>query len=242
MAFTLRYPISVMPPNTIGGIAGFSFEGLTMSLKMEDGYHTFYFSGFQTAEDAVNFAGRLWLALAILVTDRHTAFTVFEGRPRIEPIHDDPEKVGEQMMLHRPVDVIVDSVVPSVYPSDARLARVAGGQITPRIDLPFEVFRETFSRVLSQTSGLSLSAKLELALNTFISHYYEASNSTKVVILVTCLEILAEAVEKHPVALGLIDRWNTEVEELLETELEEDALDSLKALQREMLFRREDSL
>jgi hypothetical protein len=121
-----------------------------------------FISGFNTPDDAVSFADRLRKALTITAIEFHTAFTV-NGKPRIEEKRDNPDVVGREMGLNRPIDVIIDTSFPAVYPSDARIGRVTANKIGVINRLPFERFEQSFS------DGLTLSAFFKIVVSFFCS-------------------------------------------------------------------------
>jgi hypothetical protein len=239
--YTLRYPVSIIEGYEISDGIGFEIDNVSISLKFEDYYHVFYVDGFNSAEEACAFSERLWMTLALATTVKHTAFTVMDGYPQIEKIWPDPDETGDRLGLHRPVDVIVDSVCPSVYPSNSRLARVTAHPISSRVSSPFESFVSTLSGYYASSVKSALSDKLKLALQLYMNHYYEKSDASKLVTLMTTLEVLADAGNKHPVVLNLIEKWENEVDELIMEESEMEVLASLEAIKREMLHRKEDS-
>jgi hypothetical protein len=101
-----------------------------------------------------------------------------------------------------------------------------------------EVVREFFEKVLRGST-----AKIQTALELYGSSFVERSAKTRFLLLVTAMEVLAPSTLKHAAALRLLEKWQIELTEQkgrLATSTPEFA--ALAALERELLFRKEDSI
>jgi hypothetical protein len=87
------------------------------------------------------------------------------------------------------------------------------------------------------------SAKVQTALELYGAHATEPSRKTRFLLFVMALEVLTVASPKHAVAAAVVDRWqqelNAEKERYVEGGEEHAALD---ALERELVFRRSESI
>lgn len=102
-----------------------------------------------------------------------------------------------------------------------------------------DVMRE-FSEAVLRGSG---SDKLQTALELYGSHFFERGVKTRFLLLVMAMEALTTPTVKHAAALRLLDKWQTELTEEKERFAESTPeFVSLAALERELLFRREDSI
>jgi hypothetical protein len=178
--------------------------------------------------------------------EKHTAFRV-TGEPKVERLFEDPDQAGENIeqqlgLKTGPVDAIIDTAVPTVYPTNARLRRVSAGSVGVLNSLPFERFSQSLREGLNVAPTVNLTPRLDTALVLYNAHHYEASGTARLVTLVMGLEVLAESREKHPAALAILDRWQEDLASQLEEAKDPDVVFSLESLQRELLFRREDSL
>jgi hypothetical protein len=102
-----------------------------------------------------------------------------------------------------------------------------------------DVLREFFDAVLRRSE----SGKLQTALELYGSHFFERGQKTRFLLLVMAIEALTTPIVKHPAALRLLDKWQTELaaekSEFAESTPE---FAAFGALERELLFRREDSI
>jgi hypothetical protein len=109
--------------------------------------------------------------------------------------------------------------------------------LTP--DMVLEAVREFYYKVLLGQQ----SKKLQTALEVFGSHFFERSAKARFLLLVTAMEVLATPTAKHEAALNLMDRWQAELAtEKAKFTNEAPEFVALAALERELIFRREDSI
>ena len=93
--------------------------------------------------------------------------------------------------------------------------------------------------VLSGRAG----AKIQTALELYSAQSIERDSKVRFLLLVMALECLSTATPKHPVALDLIAKWQGELKKEQEgyPRASEEFL-ALESLERELLFRRNDSI
>ncbi|MBA2350560.1 MAG: hypothetical protein H0V78_01855 [Burkholderiales bacterium] len=94
-----------------------------------------------------------------------------------------------------------------------------------------------------KSSQVGADRKLSVALDLYSAFFTEQSANARFLTLIMSLEALAIGTCKAPLALELLAKWSSEVEALLKSVPPNsgDAV-SLEALNRELLFRREDSV
>ncbi len=86
-------------------------------------------------------------------------------------------------------------------------------------------------------------AKLRVALELYGAYFSELSANARFLTLVMALEALTSSTLRTELVLNLAAKWKKDVEELQKTVgPESDDADSLEALSRELLFRKEDSI
>jgi hypothetical protein len=115
--------------------------------------------------------------------------------------------------------------------------------VEKRIELSADVIESVSSEFFNLVGQGSASAKLQTALELYGAHISEASAKTRFLLLVMAIEALTVATPKHPAALALLDKWQVELRaerERLEMAAPEGA--ALDALERELLFRRDESI
>lgn len=85
--------------------------------------------------------------------------------------------------------------------------------------------------------------KLRVALELYAAHFTEQQARVRFLLLVIAIESLAKPSAKHPVAVELLGSWRESLrEEMSKYETTSEAYQSLRALYREIDFRRNDSV
>jgi hypothetical protein len=115
--------------------------------------------------------------------------------------------------------------------------------VEKRDDIGTEAIQDTSSEFFNIVRRGSASEKLQTALELYGSHFSEASAKMRFLLLVMAMEVLSTSTRKHTVALALLDKWQIELKaerQRFEGSMPECA--ALDALERELLFRREDSI
>jgi hypothetical protein len=89
----------------------------------------------------------------------------------------------------------------------------------------------------------SSSAKMRIALELYAAHFSERAMSTRFLMLIMALEALIPNSIKSKIALNLLEQWKQQVSDL-KSKLPSDSDEyiSLEGLERELLFRRENSI
>jgi hypothetical protein len=89
----------------------------------------------------------------------------------------------------------------------------------------------------------SILAKLRIALELYAAHFYERAMSTRFLMLVMALEALTPNSIKSKIALDLLEQWKQQVSALKSSfPSDSDEYFSLDGLERELIFRRENSI
>lgn len=249
--FTARIPFIVPPKIRVANDEAIASVGnITFSLKGDGYLHVLMASGFATEQEAEGFVRRGHSALAWLLLSGGVP-TEAQLTPQRVRYVDDPVAVGERLaratrgVLSGPVDAFIHGPEAAVYPTAKRI----------RIEtaLPGTAFTTQSSanalQMLLQgaeflrSRDLADDDKLVVAISLYGSHFTETSDNARFLTLIMVLEALSNATAKTPLALSLLRRWSQEVDEISERpETPEDDRASLAALQRELLYRREDSI
>jgi hypothetical protein len=115
--------------------------------------------------------------------------------------------------------------------------------VEKRDELPVDSVQNVLCEFFDIVRLGSESAKVQTALELYGSHFFEAGAKTRFLLLVMAIEALTSASVKHSAALHLLDRWQIELDEERERFSESTPeFAALDALERELLFRREDSI
>jgi hypothetical protein len=95
----------------------------------------------------------------------------------------------------------------------------------------------------SDSHTYSSRAKMRISLELYAAHFSERAMSTRFLMLIMALEALIPGMNKSKIALNLLEQWKQQVSDL-KSKLppDSDEYNSLEGLERELLFRRENSI
>jgi hypothetical protein len=249
--YTVRIPFRVPPSTRIAeNEAKQTQDHVEITLNWEGYYHVVKARGFASVGEANEFAVRAHAAFAWLLLQKGIAASTSLEPQKIVYSADSVEtgcNIARSfgMTDGPPIDAIIDGARTAVYPSSKNI-RV--GTAFPA-DVYTRIPSEAALDVLIEGSGFAGSArvqedlKLAVALSLYAAYFTEESPKARFLTLIMAFEALAKATQKASIALELLDRWRAELSELrsrLPAESEEDA--ALESLERELLFRKEDSV
>lgn len=165
--------------------------------------------------------------------------------------YDDPAQAGENIgrsfgskSLGR-IDTILQGAQSAVFPSEkqVKVATVLPADVYTTI--PSDHALETLIQGASfpSSSRIAEDHKLAVALDLYGAYFSEQSAKARFLTLIMALEALALGAPKSQLTLKLLSKWQREVEALREnSDTSAEDMASLESLEREMLFRREDSI
>jgi hypothetical protein len=146
-------------------------------------------------------------------------------------------RLGDHLMPCAPLQI--GRVVAKSRQFDNKVSVAVRNRDSLSVTMIEDVLGEFFDAVL-RGSG---SDKLQTALELYGSHFSEPGAKTRFLLLVMAMEVLAAPTLKHAAALRLLDKWQAELTEEKERFAESTPeFVALAALERELLFRREDSI
>ncbi|HWR76550.1 MAG TPA: hypothetical protein VN283_04995 [Thiobacillus sp.] len=225
-------------------------DGITYTLKWDGYYHVLTATGHPSEDQALQFVDRAKAAVAWLLLQRGIAAEV-DFTPQPIQYYPNPDEVGRNIArsfggaFAGPVDTIIQGCQTALYPSEKRV-RVetvfpAGVYTTIPIASALSLLVEGASFACS--AAVATDEKLNVALALYGAFFTEQSPKARFLTLIMALEALATATSKSRLALELLAKWLAEIDELSRNEsLSAEDLASLEALQRELLFRQEDSV
>jgi len=249
--FTVRIPFRVPQRSRIAEReVQRTLDHVQLALKWEGYYHVLKATGFRSEPEAHDFVARAHAAFAWLLLQKGIPAVVL-----LEPQHvkyyDDPVQAGINiarsfgMAETAPIDTIIEGSQTAVYLSSKNVKVGTGLPAGVYTTVPSEAALD----VLAEGSGFTASSrvvddrKLTVALALYAAYFTEESANARFLTLIMALEALASASLKEPIALELLTRWQGELSALKSTlppQSEEAA--ALASLERELLFRREDSV
>ena len=249
--YTVRIPFRVPQHTRIAEHeAQQEHDHVQFALKWEGYYHVLKASGFRSEDEANNFAVRAHAAFAWLLLQKGIASNASLESQKIG-YFDDPMQAGINiarslgMTNAVPIDAIIDGSQTAVYLSSKNIKVGTGFPADVYTTVPTEAALAVLIEGSALTGSASVSDdhKLGVALSLYAAYFTEQSTNARFLTLIMALEALALATPKAPVALDLLNRWHGELVTLRSTlpAQSEDA-GALESLERELLFRREDSV
>jgi len=249
--FTLRYPFSLPPGQEIAVTEESTNVGdLNFSLKRQDRLYILTISGFNSEEEAKQYINNVWAGLMWLLL-HHGLSPNAELEAQKVTYTEDPYQAARNisknfgLQVGGPVDGLIDGARPAVYPSEKNIRTLTVGQAAVIISTPVSAVFSFLSEGVSypRSGGVNKVPKLRLALELYSAYYTETSANARFLTLVMALEALSSGVARTPLVIGLLDKWKSELGEVVKTvDLSSDDAASLKAMGRELSFRKEDSI
>jgi hypothetical protein len=224
--YTLRFPFSLPIDQEIMTTEQvIELNGLSFSLKSESRFYILIINGFSTEDKAQQYINNVWAGLMWML--------LHCGLP--------PDVVLELQSFNELIDGSRPVVYPSKKPPSSSIIQYP---VTVTITTPVElVFRFFCDGVNFPASAKVIDdPKLRIALELYGASFKEFSENAKFLALVMALEALATGTPREKLISDLLDKWKKEVEELKKTVKSSDEADSLESLNRELLFRKEDSI
>lgn len=249
--YTVRIAFSVPPTTRIAEDEATDHVGaVEASLKSDGQYHIVKATGFPSMETAADFLTRLDSSICWLLLQKGIAAEA-SLTPQTITYYPDPQLAAANLSksfgteIDGPVDSIVSGSEAAIYPTEKRLKFITirgGGAYTT---VPSKDALETLldGVKFAGSHRMGEDPKLGVALKLYGAYFTEKSSTAKFLTLIMSLEALTSPTPKSPAALGLLEKWSAEVDQMAASfeASSEDAL-ALVALKREMFYRREDSI
>jgi hypothetical protein len=243
--YTLRFPFRLPPDRKIEITETNSdLDSLTLSLEKQDTFYVLTIKGFPTEDRAKHYINNVWAGLMwVLLHQELSPEAIIEPREVIYT--EDPCQAAKNFGFKDPVDGLIDGGSPAVYPTEKRLLTATGGQVSVLVTTHehdvLRFFRE--GTLFPESDKVIADLKLRVAFELYGAYFTEFSGNAKFLTLVMALETLATGIPRTKLIRDLLDKWKKDVTELKDRiEPESDDADSLEAVSRELLFRKEDSI
>jgi hypothetical protein len=249
-ALVLRLPFSLGPGKRIEGLENpieVQFAGRACRLsRLDDELYVAAVSPFLSEEEAKAFFLTARNGLAWASIQHHSALKVNSQFDEVTYALD-PEGAAQNLGLSGGrIDGLVNADQPAIYPVGkhirtllAKGSAVVGG-VQP------QAFLSTVEAGIASVGDINVfdDPRFSTSFDLYAAHHYELSSTAKLLTLVMALEALATPQPKAPAAQELLQRWRNELMEAFRQIPADDlrSRESLEALERELLFRREDSL
>jgi hypothetical protein len=144
-----------------------------------------------------------------------------------------------------PVEAIADADVPSVYETPKNVAFVQGYAPTVTITTPADQALASILQGFQVPAAEQLfhDPRFHTAVDLYATAFFEQSPTARLLTLSMAVEVLAPVSYKHEAVLSLMETWTNSIAAAkTRYSTDESALASLDALERELLFRRENSI
>jgi hypothetical protein len=164
---------------------------------------------------------------------------------------DDPQIATENLSrsfggsLSGPVNGLIDGSQPAVYPTEKLIRVLTLGDVTVKLTTPSSPVLASLAEgaAFRRSDQLFCDHRLRIALELYGAHFTESSSKARFLTLIMALEALATSCSRTQLVLDLMDQWRSQVEGLLHNgDMSREDSESLQALSRELLFRKQDSL
>jgi hypothetical protein len=255
MTYTLRFPFELPLGQRIDGLdKSREFKVDELTWLFETGPNTGYFAvsikGLESELACQEYLNRLWSGFNWLTLQKGLAIKAELVFDKVIYVTD-PERAARNLerTLHvpytGPIHGSVNERSPCYYPSDKNIRCFGVGTPTVTIgtsvDDAMEFLREGIT--IRGDNPTITDQKLQLALELYSAHWYEYSKTAKLLTLILSLESLLTHPSRHELAVQLLEKWSQEVE-THKKDLQQDSEEycALESLERELLFRKEDSL
>jgi hypothetical protein len=253
--YTLRFPFNfgngLQFPN-LEQSSEVNADNLTLRMFREDDYFVIEVKEFGSEELAKGFLSRLWAGMTWVSLNFSMPFSAQTYFGNVT-YSEDPIRTAQNLSkdFGSSVGDRVDGIAsgnqdPIVYLSGKKIATFGmhgSGHVTS--PLRFEDILPFLLQGINSPKGpdLILSEKIKIALELYNAYYHEYTVNARFLTLIMALEVLTTAKLKSKTALEFLEKWQKELEgkkALLQADAEE--FESLEALEREIFFRKENSL
>lgn len=245
--YTARIPFKTPRSTRITEIeASLELGGVQYLLKWDGHYHVLVVSGLPSQDVAERFTKRAQAAFAWLLLQKGMAAEV-NLDPQKVTYFEDPIRAAENIAgsLWSRVDGMVNGDQTAIFPSDKEIKVATGFPADVYVTMPTAQVLQTLveGAERQQSSDVADDARFSVAIALYGAYFTERTAKARFLTLVMALESLAIASPKAPIALELLGRWQQDLNVLRSSpDRTADELASLESLERELLFRKNDSV
>jgi hypothetical protein len=235
----------------MGGERSFQFDGVKIELCHEDGIQLLKIVGFRTEQAAEAFMPRVRTGFAFLLLNRGMAVNAeFE----LQKVHmaDDPKQAAENLSkdfgganLGGQVDGVLDGRRPAIYRSHGNFRRITAGSMSVLVTTHAADIAASIEHGMRAANPAALvdDPRLQTAMELYGAAQTESTGRARFITLMMVLEALAEPTRRPAAVQSFLDS----VQEMLTVQRSEygdtsEEAFAFEALQREIFFRRDDSI
>ena len=250
--YELRFPFR--PTHPFSDVAaGVTFEcgELTVGLTWSPPEAVLRIGPFANHEDAEAFLPRVWGALAWTAVTRGTGFTAEMTWSHLT-FPEDPLQAAANVARSfglpaptEPLHALGDGGRPCVIPTGKNYRFLGMGDAKATVAESHALFCAPLVQALTSplAENLYLDERLRTAVQLFSDSHREMSGRSRFLTYVIALEVLTQPLQKHPIALRLLDVFEEDlVRHASRYHTDSDEGHAIEALKKEIVFRREMSL
>jgi len=255
MSYTVRFPFKLAPGYQLDGLeepCEFKVAGLSWLFEFnpKSGYYLLKVNDLDSEAACQDFLRQLWSGFNWLLLKRGVAVKATLTFDKVT-YASDPETAARNLErslglpYKGPVDGLVNANLPSFYSSEKSIRFCSVGSPSVIVGTPVtDVFAFLKEGIDIRGENASIDdSKLQLALDLYSAYWHEYSNKARLLTLILALESLMAHSIRHEVVVQLLDKWKPEVEDRKkEFPPDSDEYHALESLERELLFKKEDSL
>jgi hypothetical protein len=250
--YTLYFPFTLPEGRKItASDKPIKIGSLTFKLNVTDEKYGIKVSGFSTGLESRDFLNKLWAGMILLPVQRDLAPQNMSVVLQQIQYSEDPVTTGNNIAQTfgqekgEPVDVLINSAHPAMYQSDKRIMVLSSVDGTVTLTSSGDDILQVIGNnaLKANSERLATNKKMKIALELFSSYFIESSPNARFLCLMLAFEALTENIKRSKEANLLIDRWERELKEKLDTtDSKTDEYESLECLRRELKFKREESI
>lgn len=253
MTYTLRFPFRLPSSQQISDLitpGQRRINGLNWALYQKEPFYVLEVTGLASEAACHEYLPQLWSGFNWLLLQR--GFVADAPLKFDEAVYaKDPKeaarnlKKGLKLCNKGLVHGLAGDNMPAAYPSDKNIQFVGFRIPTIVIGAPAKHVFDFLAEGMSVRGSLPTvtDAKLQTGLDLLAAYWTEHSDNAKLLTLVLALESLMRDPPRHKVVLEFLDKWKVEVQARKDdfTEHSEER-HALESLERELLFKKTDSL
>jgi hypothetical protein len=241
--FVLKFPFRLLATHelTPSDEVAHVDDGISLKVTGAHPYYVLECSGFASEEQAGEWLKELRIGVGYLAVDHHLALDASFDLGQVQ-MFDEPR--GFSLIPSSSLaDASADGSRPFVHQEGLRVRTVvAHGSIEIRQGANFVLQALSEWRALSAPSLALNERRLLTALDLYVASLAEDSPNARFLLLISAMECICTPVPRTERASLLMEKWSSELIEALANEVDPSEKESMLAMQRELSFRRCNSI
>jgi hypothetical protein len=254
-SYTLRVSVKVLGKEPIEGLEAepsIAVGQITVTVKQRWPFLILLAHNFTSEAGAEAFLNQIKCGLWNIAIKHNIAFTPYFERRDITPSAD-PEQAARNLAKTfrqpikepiEPVHGLTEEEGYTIFPTgeNIRYLTLEGGlaYASTGWDAVSQTLAEGLQKAQNRPKGQH--TILATAIDLYLAHFYESSIRARFLTLIVCLEVLAPVTERHPGSVLALTDFKHRVKAQLIVVKDAEERDALKALLREIGFKKETSI